>query len=53
MYKIIKKRFLNEAKNTIEMVVEAPLVAKKCLAGQFIIFRIDELGERVPLTIAD
>ena len=53
MYKIISKRFLNEAKNTIEMVVEAPLVAKKCLAGQFIIFRIDEYGERVPLTIAD
>jgi ferredoxin--NADP+ reductase len=53
MYRIASKRFLNEAKNTIEMVVEAPLVAKKCLAGQFIIFRIDEFGERVPLTIAD
>jgi ferredoxin--NADP+ reductase len=53
MYRIVSKRFLNEAKNTIEMVVEAPLVAKKCLAGQFIIFRIDEFGERVPLTIAD
>lgn len=53
MYKIISKRFLNEAKNTIEMVVEAPLVAKKCLAGQFIIFRVDEYGERIPLTIAD
>ena len=53
MYKILSKRFLNEAKNTIEMIVEAPLVAKKCLAGQFIIFRVDEFGERVPLTIAD
>ena len=53
MYQIISKRFLNEAKNTVEMVVKAPLVAKKCLAGQFIIFRIDEYGERVPLTIAD
>ena len=53
MYKILKKRYLNEAKNTIEMVVEAPLVARKCLAGQFIIFRVDEFGERVPLTIAD
>lgn len=53
MYKIVKKRILNEAGTTIEMVVEAPLVARKCLAGQFIIFRIDEFGERVPLTIAD
>jgi len=53
MYKIIKKRFLNTALTTLEMVVEAPLVAKKCLAGQFIIFRLDEYGERVPLTIAD
>ena len=35
------------------MIVDAPLVAKKCLAGQFIIFRIDEYGERIPLTIAD
>ncbi len=53
MYQIISKRFLNEAQNVIEMVVKAPLVAKKCLAGQFIIFRVSETGERVPLTIAD
>lgn len=53
MYRIIKKRILNTAGTTMEMVVEAPLVAKKCLAGQFIIFRLDEYGERVPLTIAD
>ena len=53
MYKIIRKRYLNPAQNTIEMVVEAPLVARKCLAGQFIIFRTHELGERIPLTIAD
>ena len=53
MYKILKKRILNKAGTTLEMVVEAPLVAKKCLAGQFIIFRTDEYGERVPLTIAD
>ena len=53
MYKIIKKRYLNPAQNTLEMIVEAPLVAKKCLAGQFIIFRTDEFGERIPLTIAD
>ncbi len=53
MYRIVKKRELNRAGTTIEMVVEAPLVARKCLAGQFIIFRLDEFGERVPLTIAD
>jgi ferredoxin--NADP+ reductase len=53
VYKIIKKRYLNPAQNTVEMVVEAPLVARKCLAGQFIIFRTHELGERIPLTIAD
>ncbi len=53
MYKIVSKRALNTAGTTIEMVVEAPLVARKCLAGQFIIFRLDEFGERVPLTIAD
>lgn len=53
MYKIVKKRVLNTAGTTIEMVVHAPLVAKKCLAGQFIIFRLDEYGERIPLTIAD
>ncbi|MGE4352831.1 MAG: sulfide/dihydroorotate dehydrogenase-like FAD/NAD-binding protein [Oscillospiraceae bacterium] len=53
MYKIIRKRVLNAAGTTTELVVEAPLVAKKCKAGQFIIFRLDEHGERVPLTIAD
>ena len=35
------------------MVVEAPAVAKKALAGQFIILRVNENGERIPLTIAD
>ncbi len=35
------------------MVIDAPLIARKAKAGQFIIFRTDELGERVPLTIAD
>jgi ferredoxin--NADP+ reductase len=53
MYRIISKRVLNEAGTTTEMVIEAPLVARKCKAGQFIIFRLDEYGERVPLTIAD
>ncbi len=53
MFKIVKKRVLNTAGTTLEMVVDAPLVARKCLAGQFIIFRLDEFGERIPLTIAD
>ncbi len=51
MYKIVQKRELN--KSVILMDIEAPFIAKKALAGQFIIFRIDEKGERVPLTIAD
>ena len=50
MYPIVKKRVLNET--TTLMEIEAPLVARKALPGQFIIFRIDEEGERVPLTIA-
>ena len=53
MYKILRKRYLNPAQNTVEMVVEAPLVGRKCLACQFIIFRTHEFGERIPLTIAD
>lgn len=51
MYRILEKRELNE--QVTLMVIDAPLIAKKAKAGQFIIFRTDELGERVPLTIAD
>lgn len=50
MYRIISKRILNE--NVMMMDIEAPLIAKKAKAGQFIILRIDEAGERIPLTIA-
>lgn len=50
MYPIVKKRTLNESVTLME--IEAPLVARKALPGQFIIFRIDEEGERIPLTIA-
>ncbi len=50
MYKIVRKKELNAAVTLME--IEAPFVAKKAQAGQFIIFRIDEMGERVPLTIA-
>ncbi|MDD4402520.1 MAG: sulfide/dihydroorotate dehydrogenase-like FAD/NAD-binding protein [Desulfitobacteriaceae bacterium] len=51
MFKILKKRTLNE--NVKMMVIDAPYVARKAEPGQFIIFRIDENGERIPLTIAD
>lgn len=51
MYKIISKKRLNELITMME--IEAPLVARKAKAGQFIIFRVDEFGERIPLTIAD
>ncbi len=50
MYKIVKKRELN---STVTMMdIYAPLVAKKAQAGQFIILRVDEEGERIPLTVA-
>lgn len=51
MFKILSKERLNEA--VIRMDIEAPLIARKAQAGQFIIFRVDEFGERVPLTVAD
>ena len=51
MYKIVKRQQLNDT--VVRLDVEAPFIAKKAKAGQFIIFRIDEQGERVPLTIAD
>lgn len=50
MFPVVKKRVLNETVTLME--IEAPLVARKALPGQFIIFRIDEEGERIPLTIA-
>ena len=50
MFKIVHKKELNDAVTMLD--IEAPFIAKKAKAGQFIIFRIDEKGERVPLTIA-
>ena len=50
MYKIVRKKELNAAVTYME--IEAPFVARKAKAGQFIIFRVDEKSERVPLTIA-
>ena len=51
MFRIVKKESLNPT--VTRMVVEAPLVAKKAQAGQFIILRVHEDGERIPLTVAD
>ena len=50
MFKIVRKKELNS--NVTLMDIEAPFIARKAQAGQFIIFRIDEQAERVPLTIA-
>ena len=51
MYKILKKEVLSDV--TKLMDIEAPHVARKAKAGQFVIVKIDEQGERIPLTIAD
>ena len=51
MYRIVKKKSLNHTVTLME--IEAPLVAKKAEPGQFIILRVDENGERIPLTVAD
>lgn len=51
MYQILKKRRLSE--NVVLMEIDAPYVAKKAEPGQFIILRVDEEGERIPLTIAE
>ncbi len=50
MYRIVHKRALNPT--VVMMDIEAPLVARKAQAGQFIILRVDEDGERIPLTVA-
>ena len=50
MYKIVEKKVLNPT--VIQLWIEAPLVANKARPGQFIILRVDEDGERLPLTVA-
>ena len=50
MYKIVRKRILNPTVTQMEIL--APLVAKKARPGQFIILRVNEQGERIPLTVA-
>ena len=51
MSKIIEKADLSAS--VVRMVLEAPAIALKRKAGQFIILKIDEKGERIPLTIVD
>ena len=51
MYKIIRKKELNPTVTLME--IDAPLVARKAEPGQFVILRVDEDGERIPLTVAD
>ena len=51
MNKIIEK--INLSENVVKMVLEAPVIAQKRKAGQFIILKINEKGERIPLTIVD
>ena len=51
MNKIIRKEQFSE--NVFLFEVEAPLIAKSRKAGHFVIVRVDEMGERLPLTIAD
>ena len=51
MYKILRAEKLSS--NVFLMDVEAPRVAKHCLPGQFVIVKMDEVGERIPLTICD
>ncbi|MBR2766200.1 MAG: sulfide/dihydroorotate dehydrogenase-like FAD/NAD-binding protein [Blautia sp.] len=51
MYKILRAEML--AANIYRMDVEAPRVARRCLPGQFVIVKVDEYSERIPLTICD
>jgi len=51
MYRIVSKEKLNDTVD--KLVVEAPFIAKKCGAGQFLMIMVEENGERIPLTIAD
>ena len=51
MYQIVRRQQLQS--NIVLMDIKAPRVAKECLPGQFIIAKMDEFGERIPLTICD
>jgi ferredoxin--NADP+ reductase len=51
LYKVLEKTFLQEI--VVRMVIEAPEIARKRKAGQFVVLMIDDKGERIPLTIVD
>ncbi len=51
MFRILSKKVLNPT--VTQMVIEAPLVARSARAGQFVILRVNDEGERIPLTVAD
>ncbi|TFH33077.1 MAG: sulfide/dihydroorotate dehydrogenase-like FAD/NAD-binding protein, partial [Bacteroidia bacterium] len=51
MNRIVEKEMLNN--NVVRLVIEAPRIAVKRQAGHFVIVKIDDKGERIPLTIAD
>lgn len=51
MYKILARKQLND--NVVSLTLDAPFIAKKVQAGQFVVVRVDEKGERIPLTVAD
>ncbi|MEA4901172.1 MAG: sulfide/dihydroorotate dehydrogenase-like FAD/NAD-binding protein, partial [Desulfitobacterium sp.] len=53
MYRVVKRRQLAAAPSIVLMEVEAPAVAKKVEPGQFVIVRMDEKSERIPLTVTD
>ena len=52
-FKVLEKKELGNTGTLFEMILDTPLIAKKAYAGNFIIVRVDEKGERIPLTIAD
>ena len=52
-FKILEKKSLGNSGIFFEMVLDTPLIARKAHAGNFVIVRINETGERIPLTIAD
>ena len=51
MFEIMKKEYLVE--NIVLMDIKAPMLAKKAMPGQFLIVKVDEFGERIPLTVCD
>lgn len=52
-YEILEKKYLDSKEKLFEMVLDTPLIANKAHAGNFIIIRVNEMGERIPITVAD